>query len=395
MAKMAYFECFSGASGNMILGALLDAGLSQDVLEAELSKLPVKGFKLVVQKVKRQGIAATHVTVETEETHAHRHLHHITDILERSTLDQRIKDDSRRIFTRLAEAEAKIHNTTVEHIHFHEVGALDAIVDIVGAVIGLRTLGIETMYVSPLSLGTGFTTCAHGKIPIPAPATVELLQGKPVRPSDIEAELVTPTGAAILSTLGNFFGTPPAMTIEITGYGAGTRELPIPNVLRLFIAQAAEGADGYDHDTVAVIDANLDDMNPEFYGYIFDRAFTAGALDVYTTPVMMKKNRPGTLLTVVAPIEQKQALIDLLLKETTTIGVRWQEQQRTKAQRAIQTVETPYGPVRVKISRRGSAIINIAPEYEDCKQLAEKQPETPLKQIYQTALHLAEQTIRQ
>jgi pyridinium-3,5-bisthiocarboxylic acid mononucleotide nickel chelatase len=389
MSKIAYFECFSGASGNMILGALLDAGLPLSVLEAELKKLQVAGFALQVQRVDRQGIAATHVTVVTEETHAHRHLHHITAIIEKSALPDRVKADSQRIFTRLAEAEAKIHNTTVEHIHFHEVGALDAIVDIVGAVIGLHYLGVDTIYVSPFSQGTGFTICDHGKIPIPAPATVELLKGKPVRQTEIEAELTTPTGAAILSTLGTHFGVPPIMAFDAVGYGAGTKELSIPNVLRLSLGAAAANADAYDHDAVVVIEANIDDMNPELYGYIFEQAFAAGALDVFTTPVMMKKNRPGTLLTVLAPPDRKSQVIDLMLKETTTLGVRWQEQQRTKAQREIRMVETPYGPVHVKIARRGIAILHVAPEYEDCKQLAQTHPGVALQQIYQEALQRA------
>jgi uncharacterized protein (TIGR00299 family) protein len=353
MINMAYFDCFSGVSGNMILGALLDAGLSLEDLQEELSKLPVTGFTITRNHVKRQGISATHVEVNTEKTDTHRHLHHIVDILEKSSLDQRIKDDCRRIFTRLAEAEATVHNTTIEQIHFHEVGALDAIVDIVGAVAGLRKLGVEKIYVSPFFLGTGFTVCAHGKIPVPVPATVELLKGKPVRYTDIEAELVTPTGAAILSTLGDHFGPPPAMSFEKTGYGAGTRELPIPNTLRLFLGQSDEVIPDYDHDTIVAIEANIDDMNPQLYEYLFEKLFEADALDVYTTPVMMKKNRPGIVLSVLAPFEIKQQLVDIILRETTTIGVRWREMQRAKAQREMRTVETQYGQIRIKVSRLG------------------------------------------
>jgi uncharacterized protein (TIGR00299 family) protein len=390
MSKIAYFDCFSGASGNMILGALFSAGLSQEDLQHELNKLNVSGFHLKVNQVKRQGIAALHVEVEIEETHVHRHLHHIVDLLEKSVLEQRVKDDCRRIFTRLAEAEAKIHQTTIEKIHFHEVGALDAIVDVVGAVAGLRKLGVETIYVSPFSLGTGFTVCAHGKIPLPAPATVELLTGKPVRYTDIEAELVTPTGAAILSTLGTHFGTPPAMSFDQIGYGAGTRELPIPNVLRLFLGQRIEESPAYESDTVSVIEANIDDMNPQFYDHLFEKLFAAGALDVYTTPIMMKKNRPGIVLSVIAPCELRQQLTTIILTETTTIGVRWQDLNRAKAQREFRTVETQYGQVRVKIARFGGKVVTIAPEYEDCKQLAQAYPEIPLKQIYQEALQQAE-----
>lgn len=386
MKKIAYFECFSGASGNMILGALLDAGLDLEILQEELSKLPVSGFALHVEHVRRHGITATHVDVETEETHVHRHLHHITDILSNSTLEQCVKDDCRKIFARLAEAEAKVHNTTIERIHFHEVGALDAIVDIVGAVAGLHKLGVETLYVSPFSLGTGFTTCAHGKIPVPVPATVELLKGKPVRQTEIEAELVTPTGAAILSTLGDRFGTPPAWHFDGIGYGAGTRELPIPNLLRIFLGDPDTASSEYDSDTIAVIEANIDDMNPEFYEYVSEQLFRCGAVDVYTTPVMMKKNRPGIVLSTLTPTENRQSCIDTILKETTTIGIRWQEMQRVKAQRELKTVETSYGQVRLKVSRIGNTILNIAPEYDDCKKLAQTHPQASLKQIYQAAL---------
>jgi len=388
MIKFAYFDCFSGISGNMILGSLLDAGLSLEDLQAELDKLDVSGFNIKVNRVKRQGISAMHVKVDTEETHVHRHLHHIVDILEKSSLKQRVKDDCRKIFTRLAEAEATVHNTTIDRIHFHEVGALDAIVDIVGAVAGLRKLGVEKIYVSPFSLGTGFTVCAHGKIPVPVPATVELLKDKPVRYTDIEAELVTPTGAAILSTLGDHFGVPPAMSFETIGYGAGTRELPIPNTLRLFLGQREEEFAEYDCDSIVVVEANIDDMNPQFYEYLFEKLFETGALDVYTMPVSMKKNRPGTVLSVLAPVELKQQVVNLILRETTTIGVRWQEMQRAKTQRVIRTVETQYGQVRIKVSRLGERIINISPEYDDCKKLAQAHPDIPLKHIYQEALQI-------
>ena len=392
MTKIAYFDCFSGVSGNMILGALLDAGLSLEDLQTELHKLNVTGFQFKVTRVKRQGISAVHVEVETEETHVHRHLQHILDILEKSALAQQVKDACQRIFTRLAEAEAVVHDTTIDRIHFHEVGALDAIVDVVGAVAGLRKLGVEKIYVSPFALGTGFTVCAHGKIPLPAPATVELLKGKPVRYAEIEAELVTPTGAAILSTLGDHFGAPPAMRFEVVGYGAGTRELPIPNTLRLFLGQTDEDSADYDCDTVTVIEANIDDMNPQLYEYLFEKLFETGALDVYTTPVMMKKNRPGIVLGVIAPLELRLQLVTLILTETTTIGVRWQDMQRAKAQREVRTVETPYGQVRIKVSRLGKKIITIAPEYEDCKKLAQAHPNIPLKQIYQEALQKGLQT---
>lgn len=386
MAKIAYFECFSGVSGNMILGALLGAGLSLEDLREELNKLNVSGFDIQVSRVERQGISAVHVKVMTEETYVHRHLHHIVSILEQSALDQRVKDESKKIFTRLAEAEATVHNTTVERIHFHEVGALDAIVDIVGAVAGLRKLGVENICVSPFALGAGFTTCDHGTIPIPAPATVELLKGKPVRHTGIEAELVTPTGAAILSTLGDHFGTPPGMSFETVGYGAGTRKLAIPNVLRLQLGQLDGIPARFDTDTVSVIETNIDDMNPQFYDHLFEKLYAAGALEVYTVPVIMKKTRPGIVLSVLVSPEHQQEVVRLILKETTSIGIRWQEMQRAKAQREVRTIDTEFGQVRMKVSRLGNDIINIAPEYDDCKKLAQARPEVPLKRIYQEAL---------
>lgn len=386
MKKIAYFDCASGVSGNMILGALLDAGLPLEVLQAELEKLPVSGFRLVVTPVMKHGISAMHVDVETEETHAHRHLRHIVEILDQSALDDEVKQKCKKIFTRLAEAEANVHNTTIEKIHFHEVGALDAIVDIVGSVAGLRKLGVQQVYASPFTLGTGFVTCAHGRIPVPVPATVALIQGKPTRHTDIEAELVTPTGAAILSTLAEQFGPAPAMRIDGIGYGAGTRDLPIPNALRLFLGTVDEDEVPYEQDSVVALEANIDDMNPELYEYVFEQVLALGALDVYTTPIMMKKNRPGTLLSVLVPPALRDAVAEFLLKETTTIGVRWQEMQRAKAAREQVTVTTRYGDVRVKVSRLGGKVVTVAPEYDDCKRLAQATEGISLKQIYQEAL---------
>ena len=371
----------------MILAALLDAGFPVETLRAELGKLQVSGFAIETSRVMRRGIAAAHVEVKTEETHAHRHLRHIISIIERSALDSAVKADAARIFTRLAEAEAAIHNTSVEQIHFHEVGALDAIVDIVGAVIGLRGLGVEEIYVSPFPQGTGVIQCAHGTMPNPAPATAALLKGKPVRPTDIEAELVTPTGAAILSTLGQHFGTPPLCAFSAIGYGAGTKDLPIPNVLRLSIGVAASSL--FDSDTVLVLETNIDDMNPQWYDYLFEKLYAAGALEVFTAPVMMKKNRPGALLTVVLPPEKRDAVAEVILTESTSIGVRWHETQRAKAQREFQTVETSAGTVTIKVSRLGSRIVNAAPEYDDCRRLAQKHPSMTLKQIYLEALTAA------
>lgn len=386
MANIAYFECISGASGNMILAALLDAGFPVETLLAELGKLQVSGFAIETSRVMRRGIAAVHVEVTTEETHAHRHLRHILSIIERSALDSAVKADAARIFTRLAEAEAAIHNTSVEQIHFHEVGALDAIVDIVGAVIGLRGLGVEEIYVSPFPQGVGVIQCAHGTMPNPAPATAVLLKGKPVRPIEIEAELVTPTGAAILSTLGQHFGTPPLCAFSAIGYGAGTKDLPIPNVLRLSIGVAAAAPPLFDSDSVLVLETNIDDMNPQWFDYLFEKLYAAGAFEVFTAPVMMKKNRPGALLTVVLPPEKRDAVAEVILTESTSIGVRWHETPRIKAQREFQSVATSAGTVTIKVSRLGSRIVNAAPEYDDCRRLAQEHPGMTLKQIYLEAL---------
>ncbi len=371
----------------MILGALIDAGLPIETLRHELQKLQVSGFEVIPSRVMRNGISATHIEVNTEETHAHRHLHHITKIIEQSALAPVVKEHATRVFTRLAEAEAAVHNTTPERIHFHEVGALDAIVDIVGAAIGLHLLGVDAIYVSPFSLGTGFTTCAHGTIPLPAPATVELLKGKPVRQTDIQAELVTPTGAAILSTLGTHFSAPPLCQFHAVGYGAGTRELSIPNVLRLSLGEIAASAP-YDSDTVTVLETNIDDMNPQWYDYVFERLYAVGALEAFITPALMKKNRPGNLLTVIMPAAVRDAVIEIVLRETTSIGVRWHETQRAKAQRELRAVDTPFGTVAIKISRLGEEIVTVTPEYDDCRRVAE-QRHVPLKQVYQAALEAA------
>ncbi|PID58677.1 TIGR00299 family protein [candidate division KSB3 bacterium] len=384
MPKIAYFECFSGASGNMILAALLDAGLTAESLRNELDKLNLSGFELNVTRVTKHGITGTFVEVLTEESHAHRHLGHIVDILDNSRLDEKVKADAKRIFTRLAEAEARVHNTTVERIHFHEVGALDAIVDIVGAVAALRKLDVEKVVVSPFSLGTGFVNCAHGTMPVPVPATVALLKGKPTRYTDIEAELVTPTGAAILTTLGDDFGSPPDGPFEAVGYGAGSRELPIPNLLRVQLGEMAVRA-AYDSDTVIQIEANIDDMNPQLFDVLFDKLYEAGALDLYITPVIMKKSRPAFLLSVLTSAERREAAIDLILRESTTIGLRWHEVRRAKAQRESYTIETIFGEMTVKVARLGGQVVNVQPEYDDCKRLAQLHPETPVKDIYQEA----------
>lgn len=371
----------------MILGALLDAGLPLEELQAELNKLPFSGYQISVKRVQKLGLFGTHVEVKVEENPEPRHLSDILDILNQSTLEPFLKDRAGQIFQRIAQVEAEIHRMPLEEVHFHEIGAVDSIVDIVGAVCGLYRLGIEKIYVSRFTLGKGFVDCAHGRIPLPAPATLALLKGKPVFFSDIEGELVTPTGAAILTTLGSEFGNPPAMTLQSVGYGAGTRDFPIPNVLRLCIGELQEqgipkGQKETGQEQVIVIETNIDDMNPQFYEYVMDQLFKAGALDAYLTPVLMKKSRPGTLLTVVCTPSLLPEISSLILRETTTLGVRWQIMERTKAERELIDWDTPYGKVKVKVARWNGRILNATPEYEDCKKIAEVHKEKSLREIY-------------
>ncbi|PKK82571.1 MAG: TIGR00299 family protein [candidate division Zixibacteria bacterium HGW-Zixibacteria-1] len=380
--KAIYFDCFAGISGDMTLGALVDAGLDIEKLKTELAKLKLEGYTITTEKVTKNGITGTKVNVQIEEQKAHRHLKHINEIIDNSDLGDDIKQAGKKIFLRLAEAEAKIHNTTIEKIHFHEVGAIDAIIDIVGSVIGIKLLGIEKIYASRIHVGRGFVDCRHGKIPVPAPATVELLKDVPVFSTGIEKELTTPTGAAIISTLADSFGNLPAMNIGQIGYGAGTSDLEIPNLLRVMIGEVAKS--DYETDAVTVIETNIDDMNPEFYEYVSEKLFKQGALDVYTSPVYMKKSRPGVLLSVIADNDRIDDIISILFSETTTIGVRMHQVERMKLQREITTVNTIYGDIRVKISKYKGQIKNIAPEYDDCKKIADEN-NIPLKDIYDAA----------
>lgn len=381
--KTAYIDCMFGVSGDMLLGALVDCGLPLDILTGELAKLGVEGFSLTREQVVDAGIAGTHVDVATEHQHEHRHLSHIRDIIMTSELSERVKDDAVRVFTRLAEAEAKVHGTTPEKIHFHEVGALDAIVDVVGACIGFEYFGIDTIVSSPLHLGIGTVTCAHGLMPVPVPAVVELTKGLPVVRTDIEGEMTTPTGAAIVTTLASSYGVLDGFTPETTGYGAGTRRRKgMPNMVRLTIGRVAD--DSAETDTVVSIEANIDDMNPELYGYVSDRLFETGALDVYMTPIFMKKGRPGTLLCVIAPPDRVEALSVVVFAETTTIGIRYHDMRRRKLRRDAGTVSTEYGTIRVKVAYNEHGQ-RITPEYDDCVRIA-RERNVPLQDIYTAAL---------
>ncbi len=380
---LAYFDCFSGISGDMTLGALVDAGVSIDALRSELSKLNLPGYRITAEKVTRSGITATKVNVALDgKEQPVRHLSDIRTIIESSLLSQAVKQKSIRIFVRLAEAEARVHGTTPDKIHFHEVGAVDAIVDIVGSIIGLELLGISEAVCSPINLGSGVVRSAHGTLPVPSPAASELLKGVPVYSSSILFELTTPTGAAIISTMSSSFGPLPRMKIERIAYGAGNKDFPDqPNVLRLFLG---EPGTAYEEDSSIVIETNIDDMNPQAYDYIIERLMERGAQDVYLTPIIMKKGRPAVLLSVLTDKAKSEAVLDTLFRETTSIGVRINEVGRKKLNREISDVETIYGKVRVKVSRQGDETLTVTPEYEDCRKIAEEK-QVPLKTVMEAA----------
>jgi uncharacterized protein (TIGR00299 family) protein len=384
--KLAYFDCFSGISGDMTLGALLDAGCDIELLRTELRGLQVPGWELSAEKVWKNGMAATCARVKTEDQPKHRPLSAILQILRDSKLTAPVRDRASAIFQKLGEAEAHVHDVPIDKIHFHEVGAVDAIVDIVGACIAFHALGIEKFACSPLNVGGGRVKMAHGVLPVPAPATANLLQGKPTYSNGVQHELVTPTGAAIVATLCDSFGPQPAMSVSAIGYGAGAADLEgQPNVLRIMIGEAAEKVvPGFDQG-ITVIEANLDDMNPQIYGYLQEKALAAGALDVFTTPVQMKKNRPGTLLTVLCQPADTSALMSLIFAETTTFGVRTHSAQRRILPRELVKVATSFGEVRVKLSRVNGRILHVAPEYDDCRKLAEEK-NVPLQRVINEAL---------
>lgn len=374
---LAYFDCFSGISGDMTLGALVDAGVGIDALRAELAKLNLAGYELKDEKTTRSGIAAVkvHVVID-EKSQPSRHLADILKIINASSLSASIKEKSGLIFKRLAEAEAKVHATTPDRVHFHEVGAVDAIIDIVGSVIGLELLGVTQVLASPVNVGSGTVQTSHGMFPIPAPATAELLRGIPIYQSSTQFELATPTGVAIISTLASSFGPLPPMRVNRIAHGAGNKDFPgQPNILRLF---TGESAASYEEDTSLVIETNIDDMNPQVYDYLIERLMKAGAQDAYLTPIIMKKGRPAILLSVLTDRGKADDLLNVIFRETTSIGVRIHEVGRKKLSREIGEIETKFGKVRVKIGKRGDEVLNVSPEYEDCRKIAEEK-NVPLK----------------
>jgi len=381
--RVAHFDCFSGISGDMTLAALIDVGVDAGAIQVGIASLNLP-VRLEIEKVRKGGFAATYVHVEAEEEKSHRFLAQVEEILNRGKLSARQRELALKIFRRLAEAEAAVHGMPLEKVHFHEVGALDSIADIAGAAIGLDLLGVERFTSGPVATGSGMVQCAHGLMPIPAPGTAQLLKGVPLRASTIKAELTTPTGAAILTTIVNEWIDQPAMTIERIGHGAGRRELvEQPNILRLFLGTQAspERQRGEESDQVWVLETNLDDLPAEVIGYCYDLLFAAGAVDVFTTPIFMKKNRPGVLLSVLAPETALPALEEILFRETMTFGIRRYPVERHKLQRRACAVETPWGPVQGKLGWLEGKPPIFTPEYEDCARLA-RQHGVPLREVY-------------
>ncbi|MCR4431389.1 MAG: nickel pincer cofactor biosynthesis protein LarC [Tepidanaerobacteraceae bacterium] len=387
--KTLYLDCFSGISGDMFLGAMLDLGLDEKFFLDELHKLPLEGYEVEIKKSENGGVVGTDVCVKAHEHHPHRGLKHIYEIIDGSGLTPEVKQKTKDAFLKLAIAEGKIHGKPPEQIHFHEVGAVDSIVDIVGAHILMDMLKPDKVCASPVNVGSGTVECAHGVLPVPAPATVELLQGVPVFSRGEAGELTTPTGALLLSTFVHKFGNMPQGSIERTGYGLGKARRSSPNVLRAVLmkhdekwrddgcaaeAEFMEGSscDGFDRDRVSVLEANIDDMNPQFYDEVMGSLLAKGALDVFLTPIIMKKTRPAVKLTCICPEDKKDLLAELILRDTTTIGVREYVMSRTKLFRQMQQVNTPFGSVRVKVSKKGDEIIKKTPEYEDLKKLAQE-----------------------
>jgi len=386
--RYGYFDCFSGAAGDMILGAMVDAGFRLEALQSIVSRLNLRGVQVSGEKVRRGGMAATqiHVDMDPAVKQPERHLADVLEIIRGAGLSDITADRAERVFHRLAEAEAKVHGTTVDHVHFHEVGAADAIVDIVGACAGMEALGLDTILCSAIPTGSGTVHCAHGVMPVPAPATAELLRGIPLASCDEESELTTPTGAALLGTLAESFGPAPAMQMEAIGYGAGTREnRSRPNVLRLMVGEAQGDTGGEEADQVVILEAQIDDATGQALGHAAARVLEAGALDSFTVPIMMKKGRPGQLFTVLCRPEDVAAVEDIVFRETTTFGIRRHECLRTKLARLHETVQTEYGPVRIKLGRRGEELLQAWPEYEDCA-VAARASGAALRVIQEVAL---------
>ncbi len=387
--KIAYLDCVSGISGDMTLGALVDAGVELSAIQQGIDSLGLPACQLTVEEVKRHGFRAANLSVQHEPEHAHRHLHHITKMIDGSSLSDRQKQMARDIFARLAAAEAKVHGTTIEKVHFHEVGAVDSIADIVGTAIGFDLLGVDRIVCSPVPTGHGFIQIAHGRCSVPAPATAELLQGIPLASCPVEAELTTPTGAAIVATLAAEFGQLPAMEIEKIGYGAGDKDFQEQgNILRLIVGRTGDTTIS---DQIEVLETNLDDVSGEIVGHTIQALLAAGALDVYATPIQMKKNRPATKLTVLCSAADRSTLETLLFQETCTLGIRRWTAQRSKLPRKLISVETPWGRIDGKRIELPGGSIRFSPEYEDCARLAVEH-HVAVREIMETARKIFEET---
>ena len=383
--KTLYFDCFAGASGNMILAALVGLGVDKTALIRQLRQLNISDFDIEFSNVDRSGISALHAEVKVPHEHIHRHLSDIKKIINDSGLGKTVKERVVAIFTRLAEAEAKIHGIDVEHVHFHEVGGMDAIVDVVGACIGFEMLGIESFACSKVHVGSGFAKMAHGKFPIPPPAVAELLSGVPIYSTDVQGELITPTGAAIISTVCDSYGTIPELKVEKSAYGAGTREYKdFPNTLRLILGEtsAATTSDRQSPsmDYLVLLETNIDDLSPQILGYVMDRAFELGALDCWFTPIQMKKNRPAAMVSILCEEAKREELTALLYTETSTLGVRVTNIERECLPREVVKIRTEHGDVDVKIARFKGKIVNAKPEYDQIRDIA-KSANRPVREV--------------
>ncbi len=383
--RILYYDCFSGISGDMNLGAMIDLGIEKDYLTGELDKLNLNGWELIAEKDQRHGINGTKVTVrQTRHEHEHRHLSDIEKIINNSSLDHKTKELSLRIFMKIALAEASVHRIALEKVHFHEVGAIDSIIDITGAAICFNALKVDGVFVSPVELGSGFVKCDHGKLPVPAPATAEIIQGIPVKKGGVDFEATTPTGAAIIATLGTEFGHDTAIIIEKTAYGIGHKEHPIvPNILRVFLGEKSASSES-GHEAL-ILESNIDDMNPEFFEFISERLFNAGAADVFLTNIIMKKGRPGTVINVICESEKADIMKNIIFTESTSLGIRTFPFQKDTLARKFEKISSKYGEVTIKRSFYNEKEVSCKPEYDDCKRIASEYG-IPLKEVYNTIL---------
>jgi pyridinium-3,5-bisthiocarboxylic acid mononucleotide nickel chelatase len=379
--KILSYDCFSGISGDMNLGAMIDLGVDMSYLTGELAKLNLKGWELIIQKDQRHGIYGTKVTVkQTRHEHAHRHLSDIEKIINESGLDIKTKELSLKIFMKVATAEAAVHDVSIEHIHFHEVGAIDSIIDIVGAAICFNALNVEGVHVSTVELGSGFVKCDHGTLPVPAPATAEIIKGIPVKKGGVDFEATTPTGAAIVAALGTDFSHNLQFKIEKTAYGVGQKEHPdVPNLLRVYLGDTISDSES-GHEALQ-LECNIDDMNPEFYDYISERLFKAGASDVYLSSIMMKKGRPGVVISVICETDMAEPVKNILFNESTTLGIRTFPFKKDTLTRKFETIQTIWGEVHIKKSFYKGNLVSAKPEYDDCKRLAVENS-IPVKEVF-------------